>query len=207
MINQIARYGTLIIIILSAMWFGHDPSYHPLIVLLAALGAFLWPDIQHYLRSPGPRAYQHDLEVYRAIVDAFDKKGLLTFLRNVNFYSSFSSDLGWDIIAVEENLRHHENEFWDKKLEKFRKDLFNSISEFTDRLSFETYPLGNGRHTAIPEYVSRDPLAAMSLPQEIRECIDRLNSLKGEISEKYALLYHEGGKKFDRGISNAPPAN
>jgi hypothetical protein len=186
------------------MWFGHDPSYHPLIVLLAALGAYLWPDIQNYLRSVGPRSYQHDLDVYRAIVEAFDKEGLLTFLRNVNFYSSFSSDLGWDVFAVEQNLRHHENEFWDKKLEKLRKDLLNSISEFAYRLSFETYPIGNGRHTAIPEYVARDPSAATFLPQKIKETIDRLNSLAGEISEKYALLYREAGKKFDKAVSNAP---
>ncbi len=39
------RYGTLVTMVLSAAWFGHDPSYEPAIVFLAALCGFVGPDL------------------------------------------------------------------------------------------------------------------------------------------------------------------
>jgi hypothetical protein len=41
----LTRYGTLLVIILAAAWFGQHPSYEPVIVLLTALGGFITPDL------------------------------------------------------------------------------------------------------------------------------------------------------------------
>ncbi len=39
------RYGTLVPMILSAAWFGHDPSYEPVITFLVALGGYITLDL------------------------------------------------------------------------------------------------------------------------------------------------------------------
>lgn len=39
------RYGALVLIILFAAWFGHEPSYEPAIGFLVALGGYITPDL------------------------------------------------------------------------------------------------------------------------------------------------------------------
>lgn len=49
--SALRRYGSLVPMVLSAAWFGHDPSYEPAIAFLAALGIFVAPDFVALLRG------------------------------------------------------------------------------------------------------------------------------------------------------------
>ncbi len=179
------------------MWLGHDLSYEPLIGLIASFTAFVWDDTKNVIKTKSKNSFKHDQEVYREIVAAFEDKEIIFFLKEVNFNVSFKSQRGLDIIFLAEYFEPPVYEFWDPKLEKYRKDLFETLDKFAHRIAMYTYPIHNDRHTSIPDLYRG---ALTPLPNEIEKKIDEMHKLSYEVIKKYSTFYREGGKKFDKGV-------
>jgi len=179
------------------MWLGHDFSYEPLIGLIASIAAFVWDDTKQIIKSKGKDSFEHDQKVYKALVAVFEDKEIIFFLKEVNFNASFQSQCGLDIIVLTEQFEPPVYEFWDLKLEKYRKELFESLGKLAHRIAMCTYPIHNDRQTAIPDLYrnSFEPL-----PDEIENRINEMHKLASDVIEKYSVFYREGGKKFDKGI-------
>ena len=188
------KYISLLLIVLFAMWFGDDFSYEPLIGLIGSLAALLWDDAKMVFGFQGGKIYDHDKNIYERIVNVFNEKDIIYFLRNINFTVSFPSQRGADIIDISENYEPPDYEIWDKKIEKLRKNLFESLDQLADMLATFTYFHRDDKHTAIPDlYRGRlEPL-----PDHVQENINKMHELAGNIIKDYSIFYREGGKKYN----------
>lgn len=202
--EKIQKYVSLICIVLFAMWLGHDLSYEPLIGLICSFTAFIWDDTKQIIKSTSRNIFIHDQKIYNEIIQAFEDKNIISFLKQINFHSSFKSEYGYNIIFITEFYEPPEYEFWDTKIEKYRKDLFSSLNKLAHRISLWTYPSHMDRHTAIPDNYRS---AFDDLPEEIENRINEMHKLTSEVINKYSVFYKEAGKKYEQAVQPLLPAD
>ena len=195
--SEARKYISLLSAILFAMWLGHELSYEPLIGLIGSLGCLLWDDAKIFLGIESNRTYEHDKNIYEQIVNVFNEKDVIYFLRQVNFNMSFKSQRGLDIIFISENYEPPEYGIWDKKLEKLRTKLFKSIDELAHMIAMCTYSIRNDRHTAIPDLYRG---GFEPPPDHVQENIDKMHKLTDQVIEDYSAFYQAGGMKYNINI-------
>lgn len=188
------KYISMLLAILFAMWLGKDFSYEPLIGLIGSIGALLWDDAKMVFGIEDNKTYEHDKNIYEQIVNVFNEKDIVYFLRQVNFNVSFKSQRGLDIIFISECYEPPEYGIWDKKLEKLRKKLFVSIDELAHMIAMCTYSIHNDRHTAIPDLYRG---GFEPPPDHVQENIDKMHKLANQVIEDYSAFYQAGGMKFN----------
>lgn len=192
--SNIKKYISLLLAVLFAMWLGHEMSYEPLIGLIGSLAALFWDDAKVVFGFKDNKIYKHDKNIYKQIVNVFNEKDIIYFLRQVNFNVSFLSQRGLDIIYISENYKPPDYEIWDKKIEKLRKNLFVSIDELAHMIAMCTYSIQSDRHTAIPD-LYRGSFGPP--PDHVQKNIDIMHNLSNKVIEDYSVFYREGGKKYN----------
>lgn len=135
---------------------------------------------------------EFDKKIYLKIKDELlPLNWWLWFIKDFNFsWFSFKSEKVNDLFYISDTqINNPELKFLDKKLEKYKNELFSEIKKIVYEISTNTFPLRDRYQTVPPEW-------EIEQPERFNEVVDNLHNYSSLIWGKYNNFIDYWRKKF-----------
>jgi len=164
-------------------YFSGNPEFEPAIGFLVSLGALFGKDKVKEKLGFGGEKNSHDLALFEEFQQVFPVEPTLRLLKETDFGNSFPKSSIQPLYDFADTWDTVEKEFFNKKLEKERKSLYEAAKELAMEFAKQTVPVGSGDFISVyPDNVRNegDPR-----PQHVLDSAKILNDRSSEFTPKY----------------------
>lgn len=164
-------------------WLARNPDWEPLVTVIILFASYLGLEITDHRKLSN-----HDKEVFEKMLAELPPDGRgMNFLKHQDIGASFESNCLDEL----DNFIHHWNdamhEFQNKKMEKKRKELYQKMHTFRNKLCLNVFASGQRG------WLTMD-LEDMEMDLDKLKKRDELNDMATEVYEIYQKLVRIGRK-------------
>lgn len=166
-------------------WLTNDPDWEPLVTVIGLIASYLGLEITDHRKISN-----HDKEVFEKLLAELPPDGRgMNFLKHQDIGASFESNSLNEL----DNFIHHwddaMHEFHNKKMEEKRKELYQKITCFQNKLCLNVFA-SNQRGCLTMD------LEDMKMDRDKLNTRDELNDMATEVYEIYQELVRIGRKLY-----------
>jgi len=178
------RILNLLAFLASLAWLITDPSWEPLVTFLTLLATLL---VQFFLPSD-PLKIEPDRKLFNRLHDLLPSQRM-RFISDYNFGAAFRIEWIEPLFDFAELWTGPDHEFDDKKLERKKNKLRDTVREFTAVIALNTFP-EKPSIQRLPRELQRDD------PKEYWKLAEKINELASQVSNDHQDLVRCAKKRL-----------